>query len=117
MPGKGLVRVRVGLVFAFGSAVRKIPYWHFIESQMMKHFKHCFVFVFLLQKQKDEPMIMTSLLTFKVLAKHHNQRVTCNVSYPLTTGGSKQSSKTTQPLNVQCETLTVCPKVPVFMCS
>ncbi|XP_075907666.1 sialic acid-binding Ig-like lectin 12 [Nelusetta ayraudi] len=51
--------------------------------------------------QKDEPMIMTSLLTFKALAEHHNQRVTCNASYPLTTGGSKRSSATTQQLDVQ----------------
>lgn len=51
---------------------------------------------------------MTSLLTFDASAEHHNQRVTCIASYPLTTGGSKQSRVTTQPLDVQCETRNVC---------
>lgn len=58
-------------------------------------------------------MIMTSVLTFKVFPIHYNQSATCIASYPLTTGGSKQSSATTQPLDVQCEMLIVCFKVPV----
>lgn len=53
-------------------------------------------------------MTETSLLTFDASAEHHNQRVTCVASYPLTTGGSKQSKATTKPLDVQCETLNLC---------
>ncbi|XP_054461543.1 myelin-associated glycoprotein [Anoplopoma fimbria] len=55
------------------------------------------------QMQQESPYhqtMMTSTLTFNASADHHNQSVTCSVSYPLTKGGSSQPSATTLRLNI-----------------
>lgn len=64
-----------------------------------------------LKQSLERPMTMKSTLAFKAQAKYHNQRVTCVASYPLTTGGIKQSRATTQRMNISCETLRVCPSL------
>ncbi|KAG7233858.1 hypothetical protein INR49_006490 [Caranx melampygus] len=50
----------------------------------------------------DGQMTMTSTLTFVASADHHNQNVVCSVSYPLSAGGSTESSAASQQLNVLC---------------
>lgn len=57
------------------------------------------------------PMTMTSTLSFKALAKYHDQGITCVASYPLTTGGIKQSRAAIQRMDILCETLRVCPSL------
>lgn len=53
-----------------------------------------------MQQSDGRVTIMTSTLTFIASADHHNQSISCSVSYPLTKGGSSQPSATTQRLNV-----------------
>ncbi|XP_051245669.1 sialoadhesin [Dicentrarchus labrax] len=48
----------------------------------------------------DGQMILTSTLTFSASAEHHNQNITCSVSYPLTKGGSSKPSATSQTSTV-----------------
>uniref|UniRef100_UPI003AAF8E8D myelin-associated glycoprotein n=1 Tax=Centroberyx gerrardi TaxID=166262 RepID=UPI003AAF8E8D len=43
----------------------------------------------------------TSMLTFIASASHHNQTVTCFISYPLTAGGSTEPAAATHTLSVQ----------------
>ncbi|XP_076611001.1 myelin-associated glycoprotein isoform X2 [Chaetodon auriga] len=45
-----------------------------------------------MQQNADRQMIMKSTLTFVASADHHTQSVACSVSYPLTKGGSIESS-------------------------
>ncbi|XP_074469832.1 myelin-associated glycoprotein isoform X1 [Sebastes fasciatus] len=52
------------------------------------------------QQSENRQTIMTSTLTFIASADHHNQSVSCSVSYPLTKGGSSRPSATTQRLNI-----------------
>ncbi|XP_041811539.1 myelin-associated glycoprotein isoform X2 [Chelmon rostratus] len=54
-----------------------------------------------MQQSADEQMIMKSTLSFFASAEHHDQRVACSVSYPLTEGGSTEPSTATQRLKVQ----------------
>nr|XP_046274286.1 sialoadhesin isoform X2 [Scatophagus argus] len=53
-----------------------------------------------IHQDENQQMIMTSSLTFNASADHHNQNITCSVSYPLTKGGSTQPSAATQTLSV-----------------
>ncbi|KAM6903178.1 myelin-associated glycoprotein isoform 2-T2 [Lycodopsis pacificus] len=53
-----------------------------------------------MQQSLDGLMTMTSTLTFSASAAHHNQSVSCSVSYPLTKGGSSPPSASTQTLSV-----------------
>ncbi|XP_055368960.1 sialoadhesin-like [Betta splendens] len=48
----------------------------------------------------DGHVTMTSTLTFVASADHHQQNLSCSVSYPLTKGGSTEASVQTQRLNV-----------------
>ncbi|XP_070702920.1 sialic acid-binding Ig-like lectin 14 [Pempheris klunzingeri] len=52
------------------------------------------------QQSMDGQVTMTSTLTFVASARHHNQSISCSVSYPLTGGGSTRPSATNQTLNV-----------------
>ncbi|XP_035536720.1 sialoadhesin [Morone saxatilis] len=53
-----------------------------------------------IQQNMDGQMILTSTLTFTASVEHHNQNITCSVSYPLTKGGSSKPSATSQRLAV-----------------
>ncbi|XP_074543355.1 myelin-associated glycoprotein-like [Halichoeres trimaculatus] len=81
-----------------------------------------------LQQVSDGLVVMASTVTFFASALHHNRSVACCVSYPLTKGGSTNSSATTQRLNVlyapRSTTAALSPSGPVsegdtvsFFCS
>ncbi|KAK7899318.1 hypothetical protein WMY93_020171 [Mugilogobius chulae] len=48
----------------------------------------------------DGQMMLKSTLAFTASAQHHNQTVTCSVSYPLSTGGSTKPFTNSHTLNV-----------------
>ncbi|XP_071400887.1 B-cell receptor CD22 [Centroberyx affinis] len=53
------------------------------------------------KESEDGSISLTSTLTFTASASHHNQTVTCSVSYPLTAGGSTEPAAATHTLSVQ----------------
>lgn len=76
----------------------------------------------------EMPMTMTSTLSFKAVAKYHDQGITCVASYPLTTGGIKQSRAAIQRMDIlygpRMTAITLTPSGPlsegdtvILMCS
>lgn len=51
-------------------------------------------------QSSDGQMMLKSMLTFTASAHHHNQTVTCSVSYPLSAGGSTEAFATAHSLHI-----------------